>query len=62
MSDSGCHLLDDGKPCEYPEKRARGACSGLTYSKEKGFVQEEVCPYYWMWDGTENLEEADEVR
>lgn len=59
MSDSGCYLLDDGKPCYNPVKRERCACSGLTYSKETGFVQEDVCPYYWFWEHGDD-DEADE--
>ena len=57
MSDSGCHLLDNKKPCEYPAKRERGACSGLTYSHEHGFAQEDVCPYYWVWEREDEYED-----
>lgn len=59
MSDSGCYLLDDGKPCYNPIKREQGSCSGIVYSKERGFQQEDICPYYWFWEH-EDDNEADE--
>jgi hypothetical protein len=59
MSDSGCYLLDEGKPCGYPDKRARSACSGLVYSKERGFVEDQdgPCPYWWFWENLDDEED-----
>jgi hypothetical protein len=62
MSDSGCYLLWEKRPCAYPGKKERGACSGITYSEVSGFQEEPdgPCPYYWVWDGTEDIEDSQE--